>query len=135
MATGAGDGVGGAGGTASGMGGGSGVGVATGSGGWVGGGDDAGVLHAATTIHRARPRMAPRYAERGCYGAVMRYLLSVAVVVLACGKDVGSQKPAGTHADPVEVCERVADVCRLDKSKLGICVSRSTTELACASQH
>ncbi|MBA3396875.1 MAG: hypothetical protein H0T89_29870 [Deltaproteobacteria bacterium] len=67
----------------------------------------------------------------------MRSLLSIAVVALAlgCGKDAGSKKPAGTHADPVEVCERVADVCRLDRSKLGICVSRSPTELACASQH
>ena len=57
------------------------------------------------------------------------------VLAVACGPG-GSSKPAGTTNDPVEVCERVADVCRIDKAKLGVCTqSRSGSGLSCASQH
>ena len=42
----------------------------------------------------------------------------VLLVLVACGP---SGKPTGTTNDPVEVCERVADVCRFEKSKLGVC--------------
>ena len=59
------------------------------------------------------------------------------VTVLGCGPSSSSSaKPAGTMSDPVDVCERVADVCRLDKSQLGVCVSgRGTIALVCAAQH
>jgi len=34
-----------------------------------------------------------------------------------------AHKPAGTPTDPVLVCERLADVCRLDGSRLGVCIA------------
>lgn len=47
-----------------------------------------------------------------------------------------TRKPAGTMHDPVEVCERAADVCRIDKAKLGVCTQRRDgAGFACASQH
>ncbi|MEJ7596318.1 MAG: hypothetical protein WKG01_00295 [Kofleriaceae bacterium] len=55
--------------------------------------------------------------------------------LVACGPG-GTSKPAGTTNDPVEVCERVADVCRIDKAKLGVCTQRRDgSGLSCASQH
>lgn len=65
----------------------------------------------------------------------MRFLL---LLLVACGTgdDGKAKKPAGTMHDPVEVCERVADVCRIDKAKLGVCTQRrSGNGLTCASQH
>jgi hypothetical protein len=58
-------------------------------------------------------------------------------LLAACGSGSSTNsKPAGTMADPVEVCEKVADVCRLDKAKLGVCVTKKTGQgLVCASQH
>ena len=55
--------------------------------------------------------------------------------VVACGPS--NNKPTGTTADPVEKCERVADVCRIDKAKLGVCTHAAggSAELICASQH
>ena len=56
------------------------------------------------------------------------------LLVVACGS--GSGKPAGTTNDPVEVCEKVADVCRIDKAKLGVCTQkRGGSGFVCASQH
>lgn len=56
-------------------------------------------------------------------------------LLAACGPG-GSSKPAGTTNDPVDVCERVADVCRIDKAKLGVCTQRRDgAGFACASQH
>jgi hypothetical protein len=58
------------------------------------------------------------------------------LVVIACGSGGGSSKPTGTTNDPVEVCERLADVCRIDKAKLGVCTQRrGGSGLVCASQH
>jgi hypothetical protein len=55
------------------------------------------------------------------------------VLLVACG---GNGKPAGTTNDPVDVCERMADVCRIDKAKLGVCTQkRNGSGFACASQH
>jgi hypothetical protein len=55
------------------------------------------------------------------------------VLLVACG---GNSKPAGTTNDPVDVCERMADVCRIDKAKLGVCTQkRNGSGFACASQH
>lgn len=53
----------------------------------------------------------------------------------ACGPS--GSKPTGTTSDPVETCERVTDVCRIDKAKLGVCTQRAggSGELICASQH
>ena len=57
------------------------------------------------------------------------------VILVACGP-TSTSKPSGTASDPVAICERVADVCRLDKSRLGVCTARSgTTGFACMSQH
>ena len=56
------------------------------------------------------------------------------MLLVACGPT--NHKPAGTTSDPVEVCERVADVCRIDKAKLGVCTQeRGGSALVCASQH
>lgn len=57
------------------------------------------------------------------------------LLVVACGPS-GTSKPAGTTNDPVETCERVADVCRIDKAKLGVCTQRREgSGFACVSQH
>jgi hypothetical protein len=53
-------------------------------------------------------------------------------MLVACGP---SGKPKGTTADPVDVCERVEDVCRIDKAKLGVCTQGRGSGLVCASQH
>jgi hypothetical protein len=59
------------------------------------------------------------------------------LLLVACGPGGNSNsKPTGTISDPVEVCERVADVCKIDGAKLGVCTQRrSGSGLACASQH
>lgn len=55
------------------------------------------------------------------------------LLLIACGPP---GKPTGSTSDPVEVCERVADVCRIDKAKLGVCTQpRSGSGFICASQH
>ena len=57
------------------------------------------------------------------------------LVLVACGSS-GTSKPAGTTNDPVEVCERVGDVCRIDKAKLGVCTQkRQGSGFSCMSQH
>ncbi len=67
------------------------------------------------------------------YAATMSRCLLL--VLIACGPS-GTSKPSGTTNDPVEVCERVADVCRIDKAKLGVCTQRTNgSGFACASQH
>lgn len=48
------------------------------------------------------------------------------LTLLGCsssGREGAQREPAGTPTDPVEVCTRVADVCRLDGAKLGVCVA------------
>lgn len=60
-----------------------------------------------------------------------RYL--ALLLVVACGPE---GKPTGTTSDPVEICERVADVCKIDKAKLGVCTQRRNgSGFVCASQH
>jgi len=56
-----------------------------------------------------------------------------AVLAGACGPS--NAKPAGTSSDPVTVCERIGDICRLDGSRLGVCTPREGTALGCAAQH
>ncbi|MBA3540947.1 MAG: hypothetical protein H0T79_15150 [Deltaproteobacteria bacterium] len=54
--------------------------------------------------------------------------------LVGCGPT--SSKPAGTTNDPVVTCERVADVCKLDGPKLGVCtIPRSGVGFVCTSQH
>lgn len=65
-----------------------------------------------------------------------RVLCLSLLLLVACGESKKSGKPAGTPTDPVEICERVADVCRIDKAKLGVCTpKRDGSGFACASQH
>lgn len=74
-------------------------------------------------------------------------MVRIAFVLLlsaACSSSKG-RKPEGTPTDPVEVCERVADVCLLEKAgaKLGVCVEAPSPEpckgrvpcFTCMSQH
>jgi hypothetical protein len=64
-------------------------------------------------------------------------LCALVMAVAGCGKKRDpNAKPAGTSADPVLVCERLADVCKLDDARLGVCTQgRDGTSLVCASQH
>lgn len=61
----------------------------------------------------------------------------VAAALAACGSSGSSSgKPAGTLSDPVDVCTRAADVCRIDRAKLGVCsAARAGSGFVCASQH
>lgn len=68
------------------------------------------------------------------YGVVMLRIAAI-VMLVACGPS-GTTKPTGTTNDPVETCERVADVCRIDKAKLGVCTQQTIgAGFVCASQH
>lgn len=53
-----------------------------------------------------------------------RLVAFLVMALLGCSGSGSTEqaKPTGTPTDPVEVCERVADVCRLDGAKLGVCV-------------
>jgi hypothetical protein len=47
------------------------------------------------------------------------------------GRD-GERQPSGAPTDPVEVCTRFGDVCRLDSARLGVCQHPSEwTRSAC----
>ncbi len=60
---------------------------------------------------------------------------SLLVLLVACGPS-SDRKPTGSTNDPVEVCERIADVCRFEKSKLGVCMERRDgAGFICVSQH
>lgn len=55
-----------------------------------------------------------------------RWRRHIATLVLAAAVACSSsgstdRKPAGTPSDPVDVCERLGDVCKLDSSRLGVC--------------
>lgn len=56
--------------------------------------------------------------------------------LLGCTSGAGKaeREPTGTPTDPVTVCRRAADVCRLDGSRLGVCnpVPAETRPAACA---
>ena len=59
-------------------------------------------------------------------------LLMSGLALAACGPD---SKPAGTSADPVDVCEKSAQVCRYEGAKLGVCTHQTDGRLVCTSQH
>lgn len=55
---------------------------------------------------------------------MLRFGLAVALVLACTSSDSSKErKPAGTPTDPVLVCERIADVCRLEGSQLGVCIA------------
>lgn len=63
---------------------------------------------------------------------------ALVTMLLGCGpsSSSSSSKPAGTTSDPVVTCERFGDVCKIDKSRLGVCAQdRSGSGYVCASQH
>lgn len=62
------------------------------------------------------------------HGVMVRGLMVCIAVALwllaACSSSDSTpaqRKPTGDTHDPVEVCERVGDVCRLDGARLGVC--------------
>ncbi len=66
---------------------------------------------------------------------MVRAFLTISLVSLGCGPSGStSAKPTGSPQDPVETCERFADVCKLDGAKLGVCATRGSG-FVCASQH
>jgi hypothetical protein len=69
----------------------------------------------------------------------MRWLLLLLMLAPlgACSSSKSSSAghtPAGTPDDPVDVCTRAADVCRLDSARLGVCnqAPPDTHPAACA---
>jgi hypothetical protein len=78
----------------------------------------------------------PFGGERATVDGMSR-IVCLSLLLFGCGESKQSgKKPAGTSSDPVEICERVADVCRIDKAKLGVCTQkRGGSGFACASQH
>jgi hypothetical protein len=76
----------------------------------------------------------------------MTVTLALASILVhgGCGEGV-ERTPTGTPTDPVAVCTRVGDVCRIDGARLGVCEARrqsaaeGTCEgegcFACAPQH
>ncbi|MEM9492323.1 MAG: hypothetical protein AAGC55_24465 [Myxococcota bacterium] len=55
---------------------------------------------------------------------------------VGCEARSPSATPKGTLADPVEVCERVGDACRIDEARLGVCMhDRSGNKMECTPQH
>ncbi|MDQ3370679.1 MAG: hypothetical protein M3680_35125 [Myxococcota bacterium] len=66
---------------------------------------------------------------------MMRFTLWLGLAAAAACGPTSNSKPGGTSSDPVAVCERVADVCRIDKAKLGVCVQARSGGFACQSQH
>jgi len=64
----------------------------------------------------------------------MPRLALVTLLVIGCGRSNG--KPTGTTSDPVDTCTRFGDVCKLDKSRLGVCEQpRTGSGFSCQSQH
>ena len=79
-------------------------------------------------------------------GRVIAGMLMMIAVAGGCTASSSEERaPAGTLTDPVEVCERLADVCRIDGSRLGVCTqvegaaaekcAGRTPCLACVPQH
>jgi hypothetical protein len=76
--------------------------------------------------------------------AALALSVTLALALAACGEGI-EREPTGTPTDPVEVCTRVGDVCRIDGARLGVCEARrqSAAEgrcegegcFACAPQH
>ena len=65
-----------------------------------------------------------KHAARQAGPTLAISLSSILAVLVACSSESaprGESKPAGTPTDPVEVCEKMGDVCRLDGARLGVC--------------
>ena len=63
--------------------------------------------------------MSDLHRRRRRHLAALVFALAAAVACSSSGST--DRKPAGTQSDPVDLCERVGDVCKLDKSRLGVC--------------
>jgi hypothetical protein len=64
----------------------------------------------------------------------MRRAILITCLALGCGR--GAPEKKGTAANPVEVCEHLGEVCKLDKARLGVCSpTKEGTGLTCAAQH
>jgi hypothetical protein len=65
--------------------------------------------------------------------AVQMAILAALVSCKPTGSRPARHEPTGTPSDPVDVCKRLADVCRLDASRLGVCVQAPAPDApACA---
>lgn len=64
---------------------------------------------------------------------MLRVLTFLAVLATcACtDKESEKRKPTGTPTDPVEVCERPAQVCKYKGSQLGVCVHLQASDPRC----
>jgi hypothetical protein len=61
-----------------------------------------------------------------------RLAAALALALLGCSTEGGApSKPTGAPSDPVAVCERLADVCKLDGSRLGVCTASDPAAPAC----
>ena len=50
-------------------------------------------------------------------------IAALAVLTMSCAKGTEeSDKPSGTPTDPVTKCERHGQVCKMDSSRLGVCI-------------
>lgn len=79
----------------------------------------------------------------------LRHLVLFSLLVTAAGCESNSEserKPTGTPTDPVRECEKHGQVCRIDKSRLGVCMEPKEPQreaicqgrfpcLRCAPQH
>jgi hypothetical protein len=61
---------------------------------------------------------------------MVRCVLAVAALLALAGACTSpsdspskERKATGSPTDPVDVCERVGDVCRLSESQLGVCIA------------
>jgi len=64
----------------------------------------------------------------------MRPVLAL-MLLFGCGPGSSAKGAKGTTSDPVETCTRVADVCRFDGAKLGVCTQDQARGLYCMAQH
>lgn len=73
-----------------------------------------------------------------CYDLLVHTLVAASVLFLAvaCGPESAGDAKKGTISNPVEVCERFGDVCRIDGARLGVCNRAQTPSgWSCMSQH
>jgi hypothetical protein len=65
-----------------------------------------------------------------------RAILLTCLALAGCGRGAGSTDKKGTAANPVEVCEHLGDICKLDSARLGVCSPpKEGTALVCTPQH
>jgi hypothetical protein len=75
-------------------------------------------------MRRCSPGPLVKHAARQAGSTLAISLSSIVAMLVACSSETAPRsksKPAGTPTDPVEVCEKMGDVCRLDGARLGVC--------------